>query len=203
MLPRRIRSGLQSNVITALCEDSSHTIWVGTRGGGLSALDRAHNTFCHYGHDNARPHSLSSDDITSLLCDSKGRLWIGTRDDGLNYFDPIKRVFQRYSFSYADDPSEHPNQIFSLVESRSGTIIVAVPPAPSEFDPRTGTSHPIVITNDRHIPFYISSYFSLFAMDSSYLFEVGKNHKTRLLYSCDFTLPSITRKDGERLDHAV
>ncbi|HEY3875944.1 MAG TPA: two-component regulator propeller domain-containing protein, partial [Candidatus Kapabacteria bacterium] len=183
-------SGLQSNVITALCEDSSHTIWVGTRGGGLSALDRAHNTFYHYGHNTAQPHSLSSNDITSLLCDSKGRLWIGTLDDGLNYFDPAKGDFQRYSFPRSKNPLEHPNQIFSLIESRNGTIIIGAPPAPSEFDPLTGTSKPIIIKNDRHVPTSILS-ASLFAMDSGYLFREEKKHR-RLLYYCDF--PSLQHR---------
>jgi ligand-binding sensor domain-containing protein/signal transduction histidine kinase len=136
-------SGLQSNVITALCEDSSHTIWIGTRGGGLCTLDRRTDRFHHYSYSLSDPKSLSSNDVTAILCDSKGRVWVGTTGEGLNYFNPAKGVFQRYSFVKSENQKGNPNNVTSLFETANGNIIVNASGVPSEFDPVTATSHQI------------------------------------------------------------
>ncbi len=62
--------GLGGNVVTALAQDGSGTLWIGTKGGGLSSYKGgAFTTF--------RQAGMPSD-IDSILLDGQGRLWMGT-----------------------------------------------------------------------------------------------------------------------------
>ncbi|MCP4601188.1 MAG: hypothetical protein GY847_11805 [Proteobacteria bacterium] len=79
---------LGHNTITAISEDQSGALWVGTGGGGLDGFDRENERFIHYQHDPDDPESLSSDDVAVLFLDRDGLFWVGTRDAGINWFDP-------------------------------------------------------------------------------------------------------------------
>ena len=76
------------NGASAVLEDSSGRVWVGSEwnGGGLDWLDPATGIFRHFRHDPANPGnpaSISDDNIASLHEDAKGRVWVGT-SKGLN-----------------------------------------------------------------------------------------------------------------------
>jgi signal transduction histidine kinase/ligand-binding sensor domain-containing protein len=63
--------GLSGNVVTSLAEDDSGSLWIGTKGDGLSRYSRgAFTTFRQEGLPN---------DIDSILPDGQSRLWMGTR----------------------------------------------------------------------------------------------------------------------------
>lgn len=74
---------LPANNVLAICNDKRGNIWVGTRTGGLSRLDRATDEFVNYKADARNPNSLSSNNIIFLFNDAANNLWIGT-DNGLN-----------------------------------------------------------------------------------------------------------------------
>ena len=63
--------GLGGNVVTALALDGSGTLWIGTKGGGLSSYKRGVFTAFH--------QAGMPSDIDSILLDGQGRLWMGTR----------------------------------------------------------------------------------------------------------------------------
>jgi signal transduction histidine kinase/ligand-binding sensor domain-containing protein len=63
--------GLSGNVVTSLAQDDSRSLWIGTRGDGLSRY--SHGAFTSF-----REEGLPND-IDSILPDSQGRLWMGTR----------------------------------------------------------------------------------------------------------------------------
>jgi two-component system sensor histidine kinase ChiS len=79
---------LSHNAITAITEDRSSALWVGTDGGGLNRFDQKNEWFIHYQHDPDDPESLSSDDVSAVYRDREGILWIGTRSGGLNRLVP-------------------------------------------------------------------------------------------------------------------
>jgi ligand-binding sensor domain-containing protein len=81
--PRNPNS-LSDNRVFTILEDSAGILWLGFRGGGLTAFDREKGTFTHYRYDPHVPGSLSHDKVRTIYQDSAGRLWIATMGGGLN-----------------------------------------------------------------------------------------------------------------------
>jgi ligand-binding sensor domain-containing protein len=71
-------SGLQSNNIWALAEDTLGNTWVGTNDGGLAKFDGTNWTV--YETSNS---GLPVNDVTSLAIDKNNTIWIGTWNGGL------------------------------------------------------------------------------------------------------------------------
>jgi signal transduction histidine kinase len=63
--------GLGGNVVTALAQGSSGTLWIGTKEGGLNSYKQGVFTAFH--------QAGMPSDIDSILLDGQGRLWMGTR----------------------------------------------------------------------------------------------------------------------------
>ena len=97
-------NSLISNWTSALLEDDSGLIWIGTHDGGLDRYNRKLDQFTHYQHDPDDPFSLSSDEITALYQDRNGELWIGT-GGGLDRFDQENERFIHYQHD-PDDPEQ-------------------------------------------------------------------------------------------------
>ena len=77
---------------TALIQDHSGQIWLGTQHG----LYRFNGTDVKvFRADPTNPHTLSADWVSSLMIDQQGSLWIGTRYAGLNRFDAKTERFER------------------------------------------------------------------------------------------------------------
>jgi ligand-binding sensor domain-containing protein/signal transduction histidine kinase len=81
--------GLSADAITAVAEDPTNGLWIGTRGGGLNFLRDERVTIYR-----KKDRELPSDDISSLLVDPDGSLWIGT-SRGLARFKEAR--WTRYS----------------------------------------------------------------------------------------------------------
>ena len=82
---------LPSIFVTDLHRDSHGTLWVATKGGGISRFDAATGTFTSFGPAQRMPHSF----IYGILEDAAGRLWLSS-DDGIAMFDPVSGVVIRY-----------------------------------------------------------------------------------------------------------
>ncbi|MGH9336987.1 MAG: two-component regulator propeller domain-containing protein, partial [Vicinamibacteria bacterium] len=78
------RAGASSPDVRAIHEDGDGTLWVGTFGDGLYAIDEEMESVRNYRRD---PSGLSDDVILSIAEGSGGRLWVGA-SRGLNHFDP-------------------------------------------------------------------------------------------------------------------
>ena len=68
------------------------TLWVGTDGGGLIALNLTTNQSKIYKRSPDVPQSLSGNSINAIYEDQAGELWVGT-DFGLDHFDPTNAKF--------------------------------------------------------------------------------------------------------------
>lgn len=75
--------GLHDLRVTALAQDLSGNLWIGTEGRGLILLDSSGQPLSYYRHLALDPASLSSDSIASLHVDGRGTLWVGTEAGGL------------------------------------------------------------------------------------------------------------------------
>ncbi len=74
-------NGLSGNDISAIAEDSSGHLWIGTEHHGLDYFDG--HKFISYGSTNGLP----GDDISCLYIDRDGTLWVGTSAHGLARLD--------------------------------------------------------------------------------------------------------------------
>jgi ligand-binding sensor domain-containing protein/signal transduction histidine kinase len=84
-----IQQGLSQNTVTALAQDSSGNVWIGTQN-GLNRFDGF--SVKVFRPDKQQANTLSDNFITSLAIDASGIIWVGTLN-GLNRFDPTQGKF--------------------------------------------------------------------------------------------------------------
>lgn len=122
--------------ISAILEDSSGTLWIGTPEGGLERYDRKLDQFTHYRNDPQNPSSLSDDEITTIYQDRDGVLWIGTGGGGLDRlvpsigqalseaegFDQENVRFTHYQHDPDDPHSLSSNAVSVIHEDQKGTL---------------------------------------------------------------------------------
>jgi signal transduction histidine kinase/CheY-like chemotaxis protein/ligand-binding sensor domain-containing protein/AraC-like DNA-binding protein len=71
-------SSLRSNFVSSFCDDPYYPdqyIWIGTKGGGLSLLDKTTKTFRHFNSHNS---GLPNDVVYAMLPDDLGHIWMST-----------------------------------------------------------------------------------------------------------------------------
>jgi len=128
---------LSSNVITCLFEDRQHTLWVGTRLGGLNRYDRRRDCFVHYTAESRPPYRLSANRIECIFEDSHGNLWVGT-NRGLNLLARGQRAFQAFYHQPGAPGSLNSNEVYGVLENdRHQVLVLTNEPALNQFDPRT------------------------------------------------------------------
>jgi ligand-binding sensor domain-containing protein/serine phosphatase RsbU (regulator of sigma subunit) len=93
-------NGLTHTHVTALHQDSTGFLWIGTQD-GLNKYDGY--SFQHFRNQPSDTNSLSNNYIWAIDEDSGGNLWIGT-NRGLNRFDRKTGTFKVYN------PDNHPGQ---------------------------------------------------------------------------------------------
>src|SRR5690606_18196681 len=71
-------TGLSSNLILSIFEDSKNNIWIATDGGGLNCFNLKTEEFTVYRHDPRNPNSICGDFVLSVTEDSRGHIWMGT-----------------------------------------------------------------------------------------------------------------------------
>jgi PAS domain S-box-containing protein len=111
-------------LISAIQEDHTGTLWLGTSRGGLYRLDKKTGQFTRYLSDPNDPHSLSHDHIRSLFTDSRGMLWVGTRD-GVSRYNSESDSFTRFvhsHFPFGDHGWAHLNDIQTILEDDEGHL---------------------------------------------------------------------------------
>lgn len=111
-----------ANFITAIVEDDSQNLWVGTFGGGLFKLNPKTGEYLNYRQDPQNPDSLHDNTIRALWQDDSGRLRIGTQNGGLDCLDPSQEYFTHFE-KINDDPNcIRSNTITSLCQDQFGTL---------------------------------------------------------------------------------
>ena len=113
---------LSDNNVTAIFEDRSDILWIGTFGSGLNRFDPETEQFSRFRHDDGDQHSLSNDNITSIYQDRAGNIWIGTFGGGLNRFHPESHTFTHFKNDPENPYSLSYNWVNSIYEDRSGTL---------------------------------------------------------------------------------
>jgi len=101
---------LRSNVIQKLMEDSSHALWIGTRGGGLT--NRQGDQF----HTITTKEGLPSNFVNAVVEDRRRDIWIGTERGLCRLSNGHLTTFR------ADDGFPAESFVSAIVEDRNGTI---------------------------------------------------------------------------------
>ena len=109
--------------VTAFAEEGD-TLWLGTFGAGLSAIDRRTGAARHYRHKPGDPNSLPDDRVMAALVDHRGTLWVGTMTAGLARLDPGLGAFRTYQPVASDARSLPAPGVMSLLEDTHGNLWV-------------------------------------------------------------------------------
>ena len=82
---------LANDGVTAICENRSEMLGIGTYESGLNRFDRRRGTFARYDERHGLPNNV----VYGILEDDRGRLWLST-NRGLSRFDPRTATFRSY-----------------------------------------------------------------------------------------------------------
>ena len=132
---------LSSDNTSALLQDRSGVLWVGTFDAGINILNLQNLQFHIYKHNPADPASLASNSISAFAESRNGEIWVGTQDAGLAHFDPATGQFTFYRNDPAKPASLTSDRIMSLYADSDGSLWVGtVNNGLNHFDPKTGNS---------------------------------------------------------------
>ncbi len=129
---------LSHDTVSAIAEDGSGGLWIGTHGGGVDRFDRFSETFTHYRHEPKKANSLSDDLVQCLLADADGVLWIGTHNGGLNRLDTRTGAFTFYRNDPGDPRSLSEDNVRELARDRSGALWIGTNHGLDRLDPHSG-----------------------------------------------------------------
>ncbi len=88
-------NGLLGNKITAILDDKSEILWIGTNA-GINKIDRQGDRFELYSRKPGAVNTWSSNNVQSIYKENSGIIWVGTFDGGLNKYDPSNNQFTIY-----------------------------------------------------------------------------------------------------------
>lgn len=109
-----IESGLSSNIIQCITQDSEGLMWFGTND-GLARFDTYE--IRTWRNDPQNPHSIGNNSVYSILEDKEKRMWIGT-ERGLYLYDRGSDTFTALS----GDVDIHSIHVRSIAQDMAGNI---------------------------------------------------------------------------------
>lgn len=109
--------------ITALYEDNSGNIWIGTFGGGLNVYNVSKDKFFRFSNNPDNPNSLADNVIYAIVQDSLFNVWIGT-NYGLSRFNSIDSSFTNYFTNHRNNKTLNSDAINTLFLDNNGTLWV-------------------------------------------------------------------------------
>jgi ligand-binding sensor domain-containing protein len=123
--------------IEALVRDSSGTLWIGTRNGGLYSYNTNSHDIRHYSIQDG----LTDTTVYALLVDYHGTVWIGTRNGGLNRLAPSTSTVTHYRHNPSDSASLSPSSIASILEDNNHSLWVGTNESLDRLDMSTERVH--------------------------------------------------------------
>ncbi len=115
-------NSLSDDNITAITEDRSFNLWIGTQNGGLNLYNRISNSFSRFIHNGN--NGIINNTIRKLVIDKSGKMWIGTLD-GVSLFNPDNKQFIASLQHDAGNPNSlSQNSVYSIFEDRNGSVWV-------------------------------------------------------------------------------
>lgn len=131
-----IEEGLSQSVVTAMVQDRTGFLWLGTTN-GLNRYDGYNFTI--FNPDPADEGSLSDGWVKSLYADADGSIWVGTGQGGLNHYDPRTGRFTRFQHDASDKASLTDGGVNAILRDRDSNLWVGTEGGLNRLDASTGT----------------------------------------------------------------
>lgn len=129
------KDNISKGIVTAVVQDRSGFIWIGT----LSGLVRFDGyRFVRFVHDDDDPQSISGDHIRALWLAEDGRIWIGTNHDGLSVYDAQTEQFSHYLYRQGQSEGVSGSKITALSGDGAGGIWIGTNNGLDYLDSGTG-----------------------------------------------------------------
>ncbi|KIC95778.1 hybrid sensor histidine kinase/response regulator transcription factor [Flavihumibacter solisilvae] len=130
---------LPTSYISALMEDRSGRLWVGTAI-GLYIYEKGRSSPLLI-QDNSTKNSLSNNNVITFLQDSNGQIWVGTRE-GLNLWNESGKNFE--VFTMANGLPD--NTILTITEDKQQNLWITTPNGLCKVQPDKGSDGKINLT---------------------------------------------------------
>ncbi len=133
-------AALSSNLITAIVQDHTGIIWIGTEDKGLCSFNPLNHKFTRYPYiinDGRQPSGdkLGDAGVGIIYEDAQGTIWLGTGQGGLNRFDRKTGKFKSFLF----EGDNWVKIISSIFQDKKGHLWVGgYLQGLYDFDPKTG-----------------------------------------------------------------
>ena len=112
--------GLPCKIINYITGNGQDTLWIGTRGGGLSIYNTKTQKFENYLFVEGDSTSISNNVVNYIYNDKKGHLWLST-DAGLNCF--IKKTKKIIRITEKDGLPH--NRLWGIFEDKEGNLWIS------------------------------------------------------------------------------
>lgn len=112
---------IADGVVTALAQDPSGLLWIGTTR-GLVRYDGYE--FRRYTHHETDPRSLVGNLVRSLMVARDGRLWVGSDASGVSVYDARLDHFASFDLDPDGDPAFSAASVMALAEGNAGEIYI-------------------------------------------------------------------------------
>jgi signal transduction histidine kinase/ligand-binding sensor domain-containing protein/AraC-like DNA-binding protein len=169
--------GLENENIETLFRDRENLIWIGTKEGGLSALDTKKNSFRNFNNvfSTITERKLR---VISINQAKDGSIWIGTWSTGVFVFDPKTEELIHHF------PSDQP--VYNIIRDRHDNIWYIAGKELHKFDP----------SEDRKIRFRTSRNYYNLVEDASRnkIWLIGNQDRKIALGSFDFGSQEIAER---------
>ena len=84
-----------SNNVTAVFDDRSGILWIGTNA-GINIIDRESDRFTWHKRVPGITNTISSNNIHAIYKENSDILWVGTFDKGLTQYNPLSEIYTNY-----------------------------------------------------------------------------------------------------------
>jgi ligand-binding sensor domain-containing protein/signal transduction histidine kinase len=156
-----------------ISEDSSGTIWIGTRGRGIKKIFPRTGRIEHLTHDPVNGNTIASDRISGGTVDPTGILWIGIWDVGLDRLDTRTGEITHHSHNPAITGSLPGNNIHPLYTDRTGIIWAGTGTVLSGYDDNMNLMYRFTSSANPNVNYYASDGISAICRDRSDILWLG------------------------------
>lgn len=114
-------NSLVTDSLWRVYEDTSGSLWVGTRG-GLEKYDHQRNGFVHLKGKPGTPENMIFRTVSAMLEENTEKMWLGTQGRGLSEFDWKTKKLRTYDLPPNGRSSKSWNWVTALHEDNNGRL---------------------------------------------------------------------------------
>ncbi|WP_372755584.1 two-component regulator propeller domain-containing protein [Labilibaculum sp.] len=132
------KSGLLSNCVRALFEDSDGELWVGTKeGGGISKFNSKEGLFENHKADKSKQNWINNDIVIAINELEAGKLLVGTFGSGIFTYYKKENIFSQFSKANQSGNSISDNNVYAIYKDFDGKIWIGNNSYTDIYDPNT------------------------------------------------------------------